>query len=178
MARNRSTSAKQTHQNSGTEAQHNGEGHGHHGNASGPAPDWLSGSLAVAKKTLDSLLETQCQCLKSASLGSDTLAQDLKELQQAKDPVEFLSAQFALVNRRLETFTRELATVMQNIYDAPLMWLGQWDEKAETSPQVATIGQPAQDTFGALGRARDAWLKTTQSWIDGVSAASHPGHAG
>jgi hypothetical protein len=140
------------------------------------APDWMKGALVPPKKALDSLLEIQCQLLKTASAGSETLASELKELQQAKDPMQFMSAQMSVANQQMEAFTSQVASVMQQLYDAQLLWLGQWDHKAEELQLSAAQSQgPAQQgpsALSALGRMQDEWLKATQSWVDSINAGT------
>ena len=168
MARNRTPSTAKAQQGS-TAAQGNGHATSEHPFGS---QDWLNGSLAVPKKAVDSLLEIQRHWLSTASLGTETLALELKELQQAKDPVEFVSAQFSLANQQLEIFTSQVASLMQQLYDAQLLWIGQWDEKSEAATATPASAQPTQQALGALGRVQDEWLKVTQSWIDSLSAVS------
>ena len=159
--------------------QHQREGHNQgKGNGSALAQDWLNSPLAVPKQAVDALLEMQRQWLKTASMGSETLALELQELQQARDPVELVSAQFALANQKLEVLTRQLAAVMQQIYDAQLLWIGQWDHQAEaapSAPNTASAAQQTQATLQAMGRVQDDWLRTTQSWIDSMNAGRHSG---
>lgn len=165
MARNRQTSADT--------AQH---GSGDHLASDGGMPgmqDWLSGTLAVPKRAVDSLLEMQRQWLKTASMGNETLALELKELQDAKDPVQFASAQISVAHQQLETCTRQVAAILQQIYDTQLLWMGQWDEKSEGAPAAQSPAQASQSALSALGRVQDEWLKVTQNWIDSINSASH-----
>lgn len=168
MARNRTPSTAKAAQG-GAAAQGNGHAAGDHPFGT---QDWLTGSLATPKKAVDSLLEIQRHWLRTASLGSETLALELKELQQAKDPAEFVSAQFSLAHQQLEIFSSQVASLMQQLYDAQLLWIGQWDEKSEEPAAALASTQPTQQALGALGRVQDEWLKVTQSWIDSLSAVS------
>lgn len=138
----------------------------------GDAQDWVNGPLAAPKKAVDSLLEMQCQWLKTASMGNETLAMELKELQQARDPVQFMSAQFSLANQQMEIVSRQVSAVMQQLYDAQLMWLGQWDDKSEAAQAAQSPENPAPTALDAMGRMQDDWLKATQNWIDSVNSAT------
>ena len=188
MARNPSPSSDKAHPDSAASARHGGDSHERSSAAdptAGHAPDWFNGSLAVPKKAVDSLLEMQCQCLKSACEGGEILVRDLKELQQARDLTELASAQFTLANQQVEAMTRQAASVMQQIYDTQLLWLGQWDEKSEGYPGASfgkssgaysgaySGAQQGQSALSALGQMQDEWLKVTRGWIDSMNAASH-----
>lgn len=173
MARSKTSPAdKPSHPSSSHASSSPSHGNGHPGaDQDAGSQDWFNGALAAPKKAVDSLLEMHCQWLKTAAQGNETLAAELKELQQARDPVQFMSAQFAVANQQMEVLTRQVSAVMQQLYDAQLMWLGQWDEKSEEVQAAMTPQNPSQSVLNALGRAQDDWLKVTQSWIDTI----HPG---
>jgi hypothetical protein len=172
MPRNPSPSAEKANPDSRTEAQRGGDGHAS-GNGTALVQDWLHVPLAAPKQAIDSLLEMQRQWLKTTSMGSETLALELKELQRAKDPVEFASAQFTLVQQQLEILTRQVAAFMQQIYDAQLLWIGQFDEKSGETPGTQSPAQQIQSALHALGRVQDEWLNVTQTWIERINSGSH-----
>lgn len=175
MTRNPKTPAPKARQNGDTPARHSGNSHARSataGQGAGAVPEWFNGSLATPKKAMDALLEMQCQWLKNASTSGESLVQELKELQQARDPVQLASAQFTLANQQFEAFTREVSAVMQQIYDAQLLWLGQWDEKSGDAPRPSAAAQENQSALRALGQVQDEWLKVTRSWIDSINAGS------
>lgn len=170
MARTRSTSENHEQHSGESEAHRPGNGHAAVNGLPG-MPDWLKAPMTDPKKAVDTMLEMQRQWLKTASTSSETLAMELKELQQAKDPAEFVSAQVALANQQLEILARQVAAVMQQIYDAQLMWLGQWDEKAAAMQSASSAEESASTAFSALTKMQDDWLKMTQSWIDSINSA-------
>lgn len=167
MARSRQSSTDKDSHDSDT------EGHTPHNGHSGEGtPDWLSGSLANPKAAVDSVLEMQRQLLKTASMGSETLAMELKELQDAKDPMEFVSAQISLANQQLEILARQVSAVLQQIYDAQLLWMGQWSDKSADKKSAPSSAQQNNPALSALTKVQDDWLKISQSWIDSIHAAN------
>lgn len=142
-------------------------------NGQATAKDWINDSMAAPKHTVESLLEMQRQWLKTASEGSETLAQDIQGLQQARDPVQLLSAQIALVNQQIETLSRQAAAVMQQIYDAQLMWLGQWDEKTQAQQATHAASEQGRSAMQAIAEVQDEWLKATRRWIDSIQAQAN-----
>lgn len=175
MARNPQTSADNVLHASGTQA----STHDTKPPADAGLPGvqaWIHGQLAAPKKVVDSLLDMQRQWLKTASMGNETLSLELKELQEAKDPMQFASVQIALVSQQLEICTRQVAAVVQQIYDAQLLWMGQWDDKRSETPATPSLEQANQSALSALGRMQDEWLKVTQNWIDSVNSASRAHH--
>ncbi len=173
MATSRPSSASKTsHSRAGTShktAHSSGNGHTDPQTHAAP-PDWVTDPMGGTRQTLDALMQLHQQWLESASMGGETLAQEIKELQQAKDPAQFISAQLAIVNQQLELCTRQVAALLQQVYDAQLLWLGQWDSKADEARSAADHSRSA---FSALGRMQDEWLKVTQNWIDSVNGASN-----
>ncbi|RFO96051.1 hypothetical protein DIC66_15135 [Rhodoferax lacus] len=134
--------------------------------------DWFNGSLSAPKKAVDFFLEMQRQWLKTASMGSETLALELEDLQKAKDPVQFVAAQCSLANHQMEVLAQQLAAVMQQIYDAQLLWIGQWDEKREEQPPSAAPSEQGQSALGMLGKVQDEWLTLTRNWMDSINTPS------
>lgn len=175
MARNPQTSTDKVLHGSGTQASAHDNNQPPNGGMAG-VQAWMDGPLAAPKMVVDSLLEMQRQWLKTASMGNETLSLELKELQEAKDPMQFASTQIALVSQQLEICTRQVAAVLQQIYDAQLLWMGQWDDKRTATPAAPSLEQANQSALSALGRMQDEWLKVTQNWIDSVNSASHAHH--
>ena len=133
--------------------------------------DWLQNAASGMQRTLDTLLQMQQQWIRNATQGSETLAQEIKELQQAKDPAELLSAQVALANQQVEMLSSQFAALLQQIYDVQLLWLGQWDEKSGESERQPSQAARNNAALSAWGKAQDDWLKMTRSWIESVNQA-------
>lgn len=169
MARSRTPTAEKSHYRSDAKPHSNGDNRP----AEDGTQDWVTGPLTAPKQAVDSLLEMQCQWLKTASMGSETLAIELKELQQAKDPMQFMVAQFSLANQQLEIVTRQLAAAMQQLYDAQLLWLGQFDSRSEELRAKPALDNPGQSVLEALGKVQDDWLKVTQNWIDTIHTGNN-----
>ena len=135
--------------------------------------DWYSDAVAGTRHVVDSVLDMQQQWLKTASMGSETMAQELQELQAAKDPVEFLSAQLSVANQQMEILSKQVSAVLQQLYDAQLMWLGQWDEKSEEPVSTQSAQQSGRTALDALGQLQDGWLQMGRNWIDTLSPKVH-----
>jgi len=188
MARTRPTPTKKAPNSTSTAGRENSRAHGNgqapiHSHAHGVGPmsgdgflenqDWFNGSLSTPKKAVDFFLEMQRQWLKTASMGSETLALELEDLQKAKDPVQFVAAQCALANHQMEVLAQQLAAVMQQIYDAQLLWIGQWDEKREEPPPSAAPSEQDQPALGMLGKVQDEWLTLTRNWMDSINTTTN-----
>lgn len=137
--------------------------------------DWLQNAMSGTQRTVDTMLQLQQQWIQNATQGSETLAEEIKELQQAKDPAELLAAQVALANQQMEMLSSQFSSLLQQIYDAQLLWLGQWDEKSESAEPNPSQAAQSNAVLSAWGKAQDDWLKMTRSWIDSVnhSGISH-----
>lgn len=132
MPSTRPTPTKKAPGSTSTAGRGNGRAHGKgvaHAHGVGPmsgdefldSQDWFNGSISAPKKAVDFFLEMQRQWLKTASMGSETLALELEDLQKAKDPVQFVSAQCSLASHQMEVLAQQLAAAMQQIYDAQLL---------------------------------------------------------
>ena len=131
--------------------------------------DWLQNAAVGLQRSMDTMLQLQQQCIKTATQSSETLAEDLKELQQAKDPAELLSAQAALASQQLELLSGHFSSMLQQIYEAQLLWLGQFDEKQQSEGRQPSRASDNNALLVAWGKAQDDWLKLTRSWIDSIN---------
>jgi hypothetical protein len=172
MARNRQTSAQTAQPSIGSAASGGANSPSERADLLGTQA-WFDGTLVAPKMVLDSLLEMQRQWLKTACLGNEALSLELKELQEAKDPMQFVSTQISLANQQLEICTRQVTAILQQLYDAQLLWMGQWDDKGDALP---SLEQANQSALSAMGRVHDEWLKVTQNWIESANFAGRVHH--
>jgi hypothetical protein len=131
--------------------------------------EWLQGAATRMQRAMDSMLQLHQQWIQGATQSSETLAEDLKGLQQARDPAELLQAHAALAGQQLELLSSQYSSMLQQIYDAHLLWLGQWDDKQHSTGWQPSDALRNNPLLSAWGKAQDDWLQLTRSWIDSVN---------
>lgn len=147
----------------------------------GAACQWMGSSLASLNGAVAWMERLHALGGSALSGWSKALEQCSRDLEQARDPEQFMALPAQMVNHQFEHTSRQIVKALQDLYEAQSTWAEDWRKQvAEQVQQAGTLAGEIASANGAsqaaspagIGQFQDQWLALTRQWIDAVGAAS------